>query len=229
MIVFTSLTKSYDDVRALTDLNLTVRRGEIVALLGPNGSGKTTALKAAAGLIRPTSGTVLIEGVDASRAGARRHVAYLPQRVTFAETLTGREVVDFYRRLRGMDAARTNEVLQLAALNGAGKRAVGTYSGGMLQRLGLAVAAVGDAPILLLDEPTSNLDARNEAALRDAIGAAAQRRTLIVVAHRLSTVVDSDRIIVLDAGRVVATGTHHELLECSPLYRELAAHQLLVA
>ena len=87
---------------------------------------------------------------------------------------------------------------------------------------------LADAPILLLDEPTSNLDARNEAALRDAIGAAAYRRTLIVVAHRLSTVVDSDRIVVLDQGRVVAIGPHDELLDTSPLYRELATHQLLV-
>jgi ATP-binding cassette subfamily B protein/ATP-binding cassette subfamily C protein len=83
--------------------------------------------------------------------------------------------------------------------------------------------------VLLLDEPTSNLDARNENALRTAIAAAAGSRTLIVVAHRLSTVVDSDVIVVLDGGEVLATGPHDELLETSPLYRELAAHQLLVA
>jgi ATP-binding cassette subfamily B protein/ATP-binding cassette subfamily C protein len=102
-------------------------------------------------------------------------------------------------------------------------------SGGERQRLAIARTLLATPPILLLDEPTSNLDARNEAALRVAIDAVAQRRTLLIVAHRLSTVVDADQIVVLDGGQVVATGRHDELTETSPLYRELAAYQLLVA
>ena len=101
-------------------------------------------------------------------------------------------------------------------------------SGGERQRLALARALLSGAPILLLDEPTSNLDARNEHALRQAIDAVARQRTLLIVAHRLATVVDADQIVVLDRGRVTAVGQHQELLERSPLYRELATHQLLV-
>jgi ATP-binding cassette subfamily B protein len=101
-------------------------------------------------------------------------------------------------------------------------------SGGERQRLAIARSLLARPALLLLDEPTASLDARNEALLRDTLAAASADRALLVVAHRLSTVLDSDRIVVLDAGRVVASGTHQELVETSPLYRELAAAQLLV-
>jgi ATP-binding cassette subfamily B protein/ATP-binding cassette subfamily C protein len=102
-------------------------------------------------------------------------------------------------------------------------------SGGERQRLAIARTLLAGPPVLLLDEPTSNLDARNEHALRQAIDAVSAERTLLIVAHRLSTVVDADQIVVLDRGRVVATGSHAELAEVNPLYRELATHQLLVS
>ena len=158
MIRFEAFGKSYGEHVAARDVDLEVGAGEVVALLGPNGSGKTTCLKAAAGLILPTSGRVLVDGVPASRPEARRSLSFLPQKVSFPEALTGREVVDFYRGLRDVPAARSLEVLRFASLNGAAARAVGTYSGGMVQRLGLAVAALPDGPLLLLDEPTAALD-----------------------------------------------------------------------
>jgi Cu-processing system ATP-binding protein len=215
MIAFDALTKRYGDILALSDLTFSVNAGETVALLGPNGSGKTTALKSAAGLIRATSGRVTIDGVDASNAAARRSVSYLPQRVTFAESLTGREVVDFYRRLRRAGVSRTSDVLHMVALNGAGERAVATYSGGMLQRLGLAVAALADAPILLLDEPTSSLDPEG----LEAFYALAEKRranggTVLFSSHQLGDAERlADRFAILVAGKLVAVFSRDELTQ----------------
>jgi len=101
-------------------------------------------------------------------------------------------------------------------------------SGGERQRLAIARALLAAPPVLLLDESTSSLDGRNEQLMREAIDAVAEDRTLLVIAHRLSTVVDSDQIVVLDHGRVVGVGTHSELVASTPLYRDLAKHQLLV-
>ncbi len=213
MIVFDRLTKRYGEVLALSELTLTVGSGEVVALLGPNGSGKSTTLKAAVGLIRPTAGAVLIDGADASRADARRRVAYLPQRASFAESLTGTEVVEFYRKMRGAPASRTEEVLRVAALNGAGGRTVGTYSGGMLQRLALAVAVVSDAPMLLLDEPTASLDPAG----LEAFYALAERRrreggAVLFSSHQLGDAERlADRFAILVGGRLVAVLGREEL------------------
>ncbi len=162
MIRFEGFTKRYGSHLAVEDLTLSVAGGEIVALLGPNGSGKTTSLKAAAGLVLPTSGRVLVGEPGTSTAGARRatrHLVPAADGSSFPESLTGGEIVEFYRRLRGAPAGAAREVLRAASLNGAAGQAVGTYSGGMTQRLGLAVAALPDARVFLLDEPTSSLDA----------------------------------------------------------------------
>ena len=217
MIRFQALSKSFGGHRAVEGLTLTVRSGEVVALLGPNGSGKTTSLKAAAGLIRPTSGEVLVgePGLPATHPGARQAISFLPQRVAFPDSLTGREVVEFYRRLRGTAAARTDEVLRVAALNGAAGRPVGTYSGGMTQRLGLAVATLPEGPALLLDEPTSSLDADGLCAF---YGLVERRRllgqTVLFTSHQWGDVERlADRVAVLVNGRLVAELPQRELSE----------------
>ena len=148
MISYRGFTKRFGAQRAVESLTLEVARGEVVALLGPNGSGKTTTLKAAAGLILPTAGEVTLGDPPrpAAEPAARRVLSYLPQKVSFPDALTGSEVVEFYRELRGAPAERSQKVLRFASLNGAGERAVGTYSGGMVQRLGLAVAMLPGGP-----------------------------------------------------------------------------------
>ncbi len=217
MIRFDRFTKRYGDRLAVEDVSFEVEAGEVVALLGPNGSGKTTCLKAAAGLLHPSAGGVLLgEGaLPASDPAARRILSYLPQRVSFPEALSGREVVEFFRALRGAPPARSDEVLRLASLNGAGVRAVGTYSGGMVQRLGLAVAALPEAPVLLLDEPTAALDPSGLAAFYDLVrdGRSAGRAVLFTSHHLGDVERLADRFMVLVEGRLVATLSERELAD----------------
>ena len=160
MIIFREVAKRFGPNVAVDRLSVPIARGEVVALLGPNGSGKTTTLKIAAGLIALDAGEVVVGEPPRppTRPAARRVLSFLPQRAAFPDALTGREVLEFYRQLRGVAASRTDAVLRFASLDAAADRQVATYSGGMLQRLGLAVATLPDADILLLDEPTAALD-----------------------------------------------------------------------
>lgn len=223
MIRFDGFGKRYGKQVAVHDVSLEVGAGEVVALLGPNGSGKTTCLKAVAGLIHATSGRVLVDGRPASEPPARRSLSFLPQKVAFPDALTGREVVEFYRRLRSVPAARTAEVLRVASLNGAASRAVSTYSGGMVQRLGLAVAALPDTPLLLLDEPTAALDPEGLSAFY-ALAETRRRegKTILFTSHHLGDVERlADRFAVLVEGRLVA------LLSAAQLAHRLADRGVL--
>ena len=215
MIAFRDFSKQFGKRQVVSELTLEIAAGEVVALLGPNGSGKTTSIKAAAGLIRPSGGSVLVGAPlrPAVHADARRATAFLPQRVAFPDALTGREVVEFYCGLRGGGAALVDEALKHASLNGASLRAVGTYSGGMTQRLGLAVALAAQAPVLLLDEPTAALDPEG---LCTFYGLIERRRstgqTVLFSSHQMGDVERlADRFAVLVAGRLVATFTAREL------------------
>ena len=215
MISFRAFTKRFGVQPAVESLTLDVARGEVVALLGPNGSGKTTTLKAAAGLVRPTSGEVLLGDPPRSAADpqARHVLSYLPQKVSFPEALTGGEVVEFYRALRGAPPERSHEVLRFASLNGAGGRSVGTYSGGMLQRLGLAVALLPQAPVFLLDEPTAALDPDGLCAFYGVVEHAREDgRAVLFTSHQLGDAERlADRFAVLVAGRLVASLRASEL------------------
>jgi ABC-type multidrug transport system fused ATPase/permease subunit len=220
-------------------VSFAVPRGSRIALVGPSGAGKSTVLALVERFYEVTAGTIRVDGVDIRdlpRDALRHRLGYVEQE---APVLAGTLRDNLLLTAPDADDARLREALDEVNLGGLTVRThegldvqVGEggvlLSGGERQRLAIARTLLTNAPILLLDEPTSNLDARNEAALRQAIAAAAFQRTLIVVAHRLSTVVDSDQIVVLDEGRVVAIGSHDELLVTSPLYRELATHQLLV-
>jgi Cu-processing system ATP-binding protein len=215
MISYRAFTKRFGAQPAVEALTLDVALGEVVALLGPNGSGKTTTLKAAAGLIHPTSGEVTLGDPPrpASEPAARRILSYLPQKVSFPDALTGSEVVEFYRELRGAPAERSLKVLRFASLNGAGGRMVGTYSGGMVQRLGLAVAMLPEAPVFLLDEPTAALDPDGLCAFYGLVEHAREDgRAVLFTSHQLGDAERlADRFAILVSGRLVASLTASEL------------------
>jgi Cu-processing system ATP-binding protein len=217
VIRFEEFGKRYGSRCAVESLTCSVEAGEAVALLGPNGSGKTTTLKGAVGLIRPTSGRVRIGQPprDASLPAARRTISYLPQKVAFPEALTGREVLEFYRALRGASAERVPEVLRFASLNGSSNQSVASYSGGMVQRLGLAVALLPDAPVLLLDEPTAALDPDGLCAFYGLVEKRrAEGHTILFTSHQLGDVERlADRLLLLVEGRLVASLTQGELAE----------------
>jgi len=194
VISFRGFSKKYGGHEAVRNLDLSVGPGEVVALLGPNGSGKTTSLKAAAGLVKPTRGVVLVghPGRPSTEPEARRCLSFLPQRVAFQESLSGAEVVNFHRQIRGVDAAHASAALGVASLNGAVVRAVSTYSGGMVQRLGLAVALLPDAPVFLLDEPTAALDPDGLEAFYKVIAKArADGRAVLFTSHQMG---DAERL-----------------------------------
>lgn len=217
MIRYEGLSKSYGRIVAIDSLTLAVGRGEIFALLGPNGSGKTTSLKAAAGLIRPTRGDVFLgeNGLPALESAARSVLSYLPQKVAFPDSLKGREIVEFHRALRNVDRSRVGEVLEMVSLNGAADQSVGTYSGGMVQRLGLAIAILAGAPLLLLDEPTAALDPEGLAVFYAQIESGKREgNTIFFTSHQMGDVERlADRFGIVVSGRLVAVFTRREFAD----------------
>lgn len=206
MIEITGLGKRYGECAALAEVSLRISPGEIFAILGPNGSGKTTLLKCLAGLVRPSAGHIRINGLDLTPNNqlAKASFSYLPQQVCLPDQLNAREVLQFYARLRGLSNGRVSHLLASSALNGFGERRIREYSGGMLQRLGLAIALLPDAPILLLDEPTSGLDPFACARFRELLTELrARQRTIVFSCHVLADVESiADRVAILLDGRL---------------------------
>jgi ATP-binding cassette subfamily B protein len=227
------------DTSALADFNLTVEPGEMVALVGPSGAGKTTVLQLLLRFYDPQSGAIRVDGVNIAQADPTA----LRQRIG----LVAQDPVIFsanaWENIRYGRPAATNDEVRAAAHAAAadflddlpegfdtflGEKGV-RLSGGQRQRIAIARAILRDAPILLLDEATSALDAEAEAAVQHALSVLATGRTTLVVAHRLATIRRAARIVVIEAGRVVATGTHDALVRQGGLYARLAALQFDLA
>ena len=229
---------SRPDLPALDDFDLTVNPGETVALVGPSGAGKSTVFSMLLRFHDAQSGSVRIDGVDLrdlDPAHLREHIALVPQQPTIFAASAAENI-----RYGKLDA--TDAELQAAAeaaeaddfireLPGGFESQLGErgarLSGGQQQRIVIARALLKDAPILLLDEATSALDAQSERAVQHALERLMAGRTTLVIAHRLATVLKANRIVVMDRGRIVAQGTHAELLAQDGLYAELARLQFL--
>lgn len=214
----TALTKRYGDTVALVDVGIEVPTGSVYGLVGPNGAGKTTLLGILARLRHPTSGTVRVGGT---------RVAVLPDTPRFDGWLTGREVVDLSRTMADPIPAEsaTEEVIAAAGLADAAHRKVGGYSRGMLQRLGLAAAVVGDPDVLLLDEPAAALDPAGRREVLDLITAIRGKATVLFSSHILDDVQEvCDRVGILRRGELVHQGTLDELLRS----RAVASYTVVV-
>jgi len=208
MLTLTGLTKSFGGRSVLAGVDLSVTAGESLALLGANGSGKTTTLRCIVGLARPDGGVVTVGGVDGARdpIRARRHLSYLPQRSVFPPTLTVRETLALVARLRGVSPVAVEREIAACGLSRLADSGVGHLSGGERQRLAMAVAFLPDVDLYLLDEPSANLDpAASQILFRRARQLKAAGRTLLFTTHVPADVRHlATRVVFLRDGRIEA-------------------------
>ena len=212
------LSKRFGKTVALAGLSMTVPRGEVFGFLGPNGAGKTTSVKLLLGLIAPSSGEAWVLGRPSGDLGTRRRIGYLPELFRYQHWLTAREVLAVHCELAPLPRSSWKDevasALETVGLTDRGNDRVGTYSKGMQQRLGLAVALLGEPDLVFLDEPTSALDPVGRHDVREIIRGLAARGTAVFLNSHLLSEVEQvcDRVAVVDHGRVIASGTMDQLL-----------------
>ncbi len=227
IIETTGLTKRYGHMTALDHLDITIRKGEVLGYLGPNGAGKTTTIRLLLGLIKPTSGSALIFGEDATKNAANIHkrVAYVPGETNLWPNLTGAETLRFLANIHGsVDETYQKELLRKFAFDP--NKKIRSYSKGNRQKIVLIAALASRADLLIFDEPTSGLDPVMAKVFRDEVMSARQNgQTIFLSSHMLEEVEElCDRVAVLKSGRLVEIGTLEELRHLSALTVEATFH-----
>ncbi|HEY5339248.1 MAG TPA: ABC transporter ATP-binding protein [Rhizomicrobium sp.] len=215
-VTMRGVSRRYGAQVAVDAVDLTLRAGECVGLVGHNGAGKSTLIKIMLGLVRPDGGSVQVLGEDPSARHAvasRRALGYLPENVALHPSLTGAETLAFYARLKGRPVKQNGALLKRVGIDDVAHRRVGTYSKGMRQRLGLAQALLGNPRALLLDEPTSGLDPALRHSFYEIIrDLRRDGATILLSSHALAELEEHiDRVVVLNRGRKVADGSIVEL------------------
>jgi len=213
------LSRNYGEVQALKDLNLTVPYGSIYGFLGRNGAGKTTTIRILAGLAQPSSGTAWVAGSEVTRtdSSARQRFGYLPQDPAFYRWMTPVEYLDYVARLFNLPPKerreRIDEMLQLVDLKSAGRRRIRGFSGGMVQRLGIAQALIHHPPVLFLDEPTSALDPAGRHEVLELIASLRGKVTVFFSTHILTDVERiCDTVAIIHQGKLLLESDREELV-----------------
>ncbi|MGP1346460.1 MAG: ABC transporter ATP-binding protein [Phycisphaerales bacterium] len=218
MLEFADARRNFGRTVALDGLTLSAQPGEVLGLLGPNGAGKSTAIALASGMLAPESGTVRIDGMDPRRPAARRGLGLVPQSIALYDTLTPTENLVLFARIAGLDrgearSAASRWLDRLSLSERAGHR-VGSLSGGMQRRLNLAAALVHEPRLVLMDEPTANVDPQSRSVIFEVVRELrAQGRTVVYCTHYMEEAERlCDRVAVVDRGRVIALGDPDELV-----------------
>jgi ABC-2 type transport system ATP-binding protein len=219
MIAFHRLSKSYGELAAVRDLDLSIEKGEVFGFLGPNGAGKTTTIRMMMGILVPTSGRIIIDGLDSrtDRVEVKRRVGYLPDNPIFYDYLRGWEILVFVGEMHGQSRceaeARASALLRELALGDAEQEYAANYSAGMKKKLGLACALIHDPSVLILDEPTNGLDPRASREVQERMRrSAAEGKTIFLSTHLLNMAEHlCSRIGIIHRGELVAVGQLREL------------------
>ena len=219
MIEALNLSKSFGPIQAVKDLSFEIREGEVVGLLGPNGAGKSTTIKMLTGYLTPTGGAVKVADLDAAQniQAIRRRIGYMPQDIPLYEDMVVLDYLHFIADIRRIPAAsrrdKIKEVAERCSIEKVITQSIGTLSSGYKQRVGLAQALIHNPDILILDEPTSDLDPNQIVEIRNLIKDIGKEKTVIVSSHILSEVqATCGRVIIISEGKLVADGSPDELL-----------------